>query len=155
MVGHEHGHLAVGALIADRPVRGLHHATDAHDAHPRPKGPAATNRDEYVRRHRSTSNRSGHARSSSTSRKCPVAVHTGSATNPDVGGVPAATGTSTVTAGRSATNATGSNPARVAAASNAAENAAASTTTRPSPVTVPSASTNACRTIFTNASSFA
>jgi hypothetical protein len=126
----------------------------AHDAHPRPNGPPATNRDEYVRRQRSTANRSGQVKSSSTSRKCPVAVHTGSATNPDVGGVPAATGTSTVTASRSSRRSAGSIPAAVATDTNAASNAAVSAVTSPSGFAEPPASRNASRTTATNVSSF-
>ena len=128
-------------------------SVDAHDAHPRPNGPPATNRDEYVRRHRNTSNRSGQVKSSSTSKKWPVAVHTGSATNPDVCGVPAATGTSTVTALRGALSCAGSNPIRTAAASNAVSNAASSTLTV-APSTPVFASRNACRVTATKISSF-
>jgi hypothetical protein len=105
-------------------------ATVAHDAQPLPNGPAATNRDEYVRVQRSTASRSGRVKSSSASTKCPVAVHTGSATNPEVRGIRAAQVASTVTGARSANNTAGSIPAARHTASKHAAKAASSTVRR-------------------------
>ena len=83
-----------------------------------------------------------------------MAVHTGSATNPEVCGVPAATGSSTVIAEqREVVSCVGSKPMATAAASNAVSRAD-SLTVIVAPSTPVLASRNAWRVTATNASSF-
>ena len=81
-------------------------------------------------------------------------MQTGSATNPDVRGIPAAQVPSTDTGARSANNTAGSIPAARHTASNVAVNAASSTDANPSGPNDRSADSNATRTAVTNASSF-
>lgn len=83
-----------------------------------------------------------------------MAVQTGSATNPEVCGVPAAIGTSIVTASRSASSAAGSMPASVATVAKASLNAAVSAVTRPFGSAELPARRNAARTTATKTSSF-
>ena len=82
-----------------------------------------------------------------------MAVHTGSATKPEVCGVPAATGSSTVITAREVVSCVGSKPMATAAASNAVSSAD-SLTVIVAPSTPVLASRKAWRVTATNASSF-
>jgi hypothetical protein len=81
-------------------------------------------------------------------------VQTGSATNPEVRGIPAAQVASAVTGARSASNTAGSIPAARHTASKDAAKAASSTDANPSGPNDRSADSKATRTAVTNASSF-